>query len=176
MKSLVLSALAFVLAAPAFAASEVYYVQPMNCVGLVQGDTSRISDDYTQILMKFTSFKSTRRDGSLADSLEIQNAYFGPNEKVEENEKTWWAEGWHGAPLRKNGNRVFRKSLSGRDDDLNLTVKQVKNVRGERVEILEGFYDNGDDVGGTKGYKLRCEATVVSEDEIKRIDDATRRR
>ena len=175
MKTLVLSTLALAFGTQAFAASEIYYVQSMKCEGLVQGDTSRISDDYTKILMKFTSFKSTRRDGSLADSLEIQNAYFGPNEKVEETENTRWAEGWHGAPLRKSGQRVFRKSLSGRDDDLNLTVKYVQHRRGARIEILEGFYDNGDDVGGTKGYKLRCTANVVSEDEVKRIDDNTRR-
>lgn len=174
MKILIISALALVTSFPAFAA-EKYFVQNMVCKGEIDGNPREMHPSYTQILMVFTSFKSTRRDGSLADSLEVKNDYAGPGEKLDENSARF-GEVWQMGPLYKSGQRVFRKSLSGRDDDLNLTVKYVQHRRGANVEILEGYWSTDGDVANRKGYKLRCTANVVSEDEIKRIDDNTARR
>lgn len=175
MKTLVLAAFALAFGATdVFAASELYFVQDMECRGTVEGG-AHSGADYSQILMVFTSFKSTRRDGTLANSLEIKNDYAKLGEKMDP-ETANWGEIWQGAPLRKAGQKVFRKSLSGRDDDLELTVKYVQHRRGAQVEILEGFWSTEGDVGGRKGYNLRCTAHVVGEDEIKRIDDNTARR
>lgn len=161
-----LSALMVLATLPAFA-TDHYLVEPMLCQGKIFGDNSRVHPDYSQVLMKFTSFKSTRKDGTLVDSLQVENAYFGPDEIISP-EAAEFVEAWYMGPLKKAGNRVFRADLSGRDDDLELKVISAK----DGTETLEGTYSDPGSVAGSYGYKLTCEATIT--DKPSRVDNFAR--
>jgi hypothetical protein len=156
------------LATVPVSAAENYLVEPMLCEGRIYGDTSRISPDYFQVLMKFTSFKSTRKEGGLADSLQVENAYFGPGETIIP-EQADFMETWYMGPLKKSGARVYRSSLTGRGDDLELKVISTSGS----AEILEGNFENPHTVAGAHGYKLKCKSKVV--ETPSRIDDNTSR-
>ena len=160
-----LSALLALAALPAIA-PDAYLVEPMLCQGRIFGDTSKVHPDYSQVLMKFTSFKSTRKDGSLADSLQIENAYFGPDETVQP-ESAQFVETWYTGPLKKKGGQVTRASLSGRSDRLELKVLATTG----HTEKLEGEYVIPHGVTGPYGYRLDCTATVV--ENPSRVDNFT---
>jgi hypothetical protein len=162
-----LSALLALATLPAIA-SDAYLVEPMLCQGRIFGDTSRVHPDYSQVLMRFISFKSTRKDGSLADSLQIENAYFGPEETVLLDSADF-VETWYTGPLRKKGDQVNRSALSGHGDGLELKVSATNG----NTEKLEGDYLIPHGVTGSYGYHLSCTATVV--ENPSRVDNFTAR-
>ena len=153
-KILLLSLIAF------SAKAELYTVDPMICKGKLIGDTTQVHTSYTKLLQKFESFQSTRRDGTLANSLEVSNSYASPGERLDVSTASW-GEVWQMGPLSLKGKNVVRKDLSGRGDDLALTITGTKTVNGKRVDTLKGTWMNPNSVAGSYGYQLECQATVV---------------
>lgn len=149
-----------------------YITDPMYCAGKIIGNSRHVHSDYSQILVKYSTFFSVRRDRSKALSLEVSNAYFGPTEKIDVT-KASYGEVWYMAPLAIDGNLVFRTSLSGREDDLNLKVVGSRSTRNGRVDQLVGTWMLPNTPAGSYGYALKCEARVVSTPT--RIIDLTRK-
>ncbi|MCX6124791.1 MAG: hypothetical protein NTV34_08585 [Proteobacteria bacterium] len=150
--------------------SSVYLVEPMLCGGKIDNRPSSMDPSYSQILMKFVSFKSKRAGGQWVDSLVVSNDYFGPSEKINYDSDKHGEE-WFMGPLSISADKVTRKSLSGRNDELVLTVTGTYVKSGKRVQILEGTYSPNGTVVGSYVYNLKCTATVVSEPS--RRDDRT---
>lgn len=166
MKRIATAILATVIASSAQAAT--YLVEPMLCGGRIEKRPGEIHPDYSKILMKFVSFKSKRTDGQWVDSLSVSNDYFGPNEPIDYDTEHFGEE-WFMGPLSISGKQVSRKSLSGRNDDLNLKIKNSIRQNGKRIDTLEGTY--APNKSGSYVYKLNCKATVVTEPS--RRDDNT---
>jgi len=147
-----------------------YFVEPMTCIGGLQDpEAYRGADSYRAIKMIFTSFKSTRIDGSLADSLEVRNFYGKTIKEVESSER--YGEEFHMGPLRKDQSQVYRQELSGRDDDVVLEIKKTVREDGVRTDTLEGTYTLEGTTIGDYGYDLKCTAHVVKTPS--RVDDFT---
>ena len=150
--------------------SSVYLVEPMLCGGKIDKRPSSMDPSYSQILMKFVSFKSKRTDGQWVDSLVVRNDYFGPSEKINYDTDNYGEE-WFMGPLSISADKVTRKSLSGRNDNLALTITGTTVKNGKKVQTLEGTYSPNGTVVGSYVYNLKCTATVVSEPS--RRDDRT---
>jgi hypothetical protein len=170
-KMFFLSVLVFASVSQAFAAVP-YFVEPMNCKGKIVGNTGQVHSSYFQIGMQLKSFLSRRADGKLASSLEVKNSYFGPHERVVFDPEHY-SEQWFMGPLAREGKHVVRKNLSGRGDDLKLTVVETRVNGGLKRERLVGTYMNPNSVAGSYGYELQCVATVVAEPST--VVDNTRR-
>lgn len=149
MLKVVLSLL--VLVSPAFAAKLL--VEPMTCKAVQTSE-----DGYGNFTMTFLSFKSTKRDGSLVDSLEIQR----PSH----------SDGYY-SPLYISDQGVITKNLGGFDEKLRLTAVDYDpdNEDYPYTLKLKGKLTAKGTVVGDTSYRLTCTATVV--DTVKRIDDAT---
>lgn len=137
----------------AMAASQDFYVDPMYCVGQITGNTQSIHPSYFQIFMKLESVYSKRSDGSLAPTLIVSNDY-GYKGQLFNPKTAKWGEVWYMGSLQQQGYSVFRKNLSGRNDDLSL--KAVSGVSSKLK--LEGTYRLG-----SYGYNLQCSALVVAQ-------------
>jgi|GEM_PF-6790007 len=173
MKTLIVSLFALTLNATNVFAADLYLVEPMVCRGEIIGNPREMHPSYAQLLMVVTSFKSTRRDGSLADSLEIRNDYAARGEKMDP-ETANFGEVWQRSPMYVKGDSVFHPSVSGRDDQLKLKIRsKVINRNGTETHTLTGYLSTEGDVAGRKGYQLECKAVVV--ENVKRVDDNTRR-
>jgi hypothetical protein len=157
------------LSAQAFADS-FYLVEPMICKGKRFG-AQQASDDYAQLVIRFTSFRSTRRDGTLANSLQVETFYFAPDEDTTIDADSA-GERWHLSPLRRDGSRVYHPSLSGRDDRLELRILESSRRQGAVTHTLVGQYIVSGSVVGDYAYKLSCVARVVKTPS--RVDDYTR--
>lgn len=153
-----------------------YHVQSMICVGTITSQTNnRVDPSYSRIGIKLTSFKSTRKHGTLADSLEWINTYANPGEKLDLNFKNY-SERWYLSPLYINDyGEVYKLDVSGRGENLRLKIFESKSARGTNVlrkDILIGSLSNPNSVAGSYGYALNCEAIVVSQPQL--IMDFTR--
>lgn len=157
----------------AVSTDNLYLVEPMICIGLIDKQPSSMNNDYRQILMKLVSFKSKRTNGTFANSLEVNNDYAPKTVKMDP-ESDNYSEQWYMGPLSIQGDKVIRKNLSGRNDDLNLkiTSRTVKN--GKVTHELSGTYGLEGTVVGSYKYNMKCTATVVTEPS--RRDDNTSRK
>lgn len=149
----------------AHAVANTYIVDPMICRGKMLA-TSQAHPSYTELMQRFVSFYSTRRDGTRALSLETSNVYGEPGEVIPTT-----AEGqevWYGAPLRLDGKKVSAPDIVG---ELDLTIVSSRRVRGKKIDTLRGRWMKSGDVVRGHGYELECEATVVARPS--RVDDYT---
>lgn len=152
---------AILLISGTFASADVkYLVQSMICKGTITSLLgNQVHPSYSQIGIKLTSFKSMRRDGVLVDSLEWLNTYAGPAEKLDLS-FNGYSEQWFMAPLYMNSNKEVYK------EDLRLKIVSSQPAYGTNVirkDFLVGTYGRPNSVAGSYGYKLTCEATVVSQ-------------
>ena len=161
MKNIALT-LILTLASSAAFASSLYIVEPMNCTGQIYGDTSQVDPSYTQLALTINSARSMRKDGTLANSIEVNEEYFGPKEAVTFKHVAGTG-GWYMGPLTIELDQVTRKNVSGRGDDLNLKVVGTYHKHGRSYDKLEGTWFQPDSVAGAYGYKLTCAAVVVEE-------------
>lgn len=152
-KSLLFLAIAFGSMA---AHADLYVVDPMICRGKLMPN-ARVHESYTELLQKFESFTSMRRNGTPAPSLEVSNAYGNPGEQLEEASARW-GEVWQMAPLRVKGNKVTHPNFVG---TLDLTITSSKTAGGTRTDTLTGVWFQGDSVAGGHGYNVTCTANVV---------------
>ena len=135
----------------------LYIVDPMICRGQLL-PSSGAHESYTVLLQKFESFRSTRRNGTLAPSLEVSNTYGNPGEVI--NERTAVGqEVWQLAPLRVTGNKVTHPSFVG---ELDLTITQTVTRNGKRTDTLRGTWLQSGSVVSGHGYNLTCTAKVVA--------------
>ena len=156
----------------AFAAeSRLYFVEPMQCTGEIYGETARVPKGFYKIHIQLVSFKSTRLDGSLANSLEVAMNFYHMEEAIDLNASEFDDILYMG-PLVKSDDKVKRKSLSGRNDHLDLKISERSRVEGKRVDHLTGTYFIPESAEGAYGYKLECEARVVRTPT--RVDDFRR--
>lgn len=156
-----------------FANTDLYFVEPMLCQGKMIKRPDEMRHDYTQILMKLTSVKSRQANGTFADSLVINNAYFKNDEAIDLNTQEF-AEEWIVGPLRVTGDRiVYRNRVSGGDDNLRLKIGNSRKKGVEKIQELNGVYDVVESVYGTYTYEFKCQAAVVETPSavIDRIED-----
>jgi hypothetical protein len=164
MKTLSLIALSLVLVSSAHAEAAKYIVESLVCVGKINQQPAGMHDDYVQMVLKVTSFRSMRKDGSLADSTETGIEYFNKNAKVNRY-VTSFGEVFYSAPLYRFGNKV--KNVDG---DLNLTITEGAEKTLGSMKLV-GTYGRKESVVGSYFYNLDCSANVVKKST--RIDDLT---
>ncbi len=150
---------------PASSIGDLYLVEPMLCSGKVASKPASMQEDYVNITMQFTSFLAKRKDGSFANSLEVKNGY-GSNSSVGD-------EVWYMSPLRKINQTVHHDALSGRNDELDLTIEKTETKGGQTVQTLRGTWAPDGTVVGNYTYNLNCTATLVKKPS--RVDDLTRK-
>lgn len=148
------------------AAVQKYIVQDLNCVGKINQKPAYMQDDYVKMVLKVTSFRSMRKDGTLADSAEFGIAYFHKNAKVDRYTDRSH-EGWFGSSLLRDGTTVFNS-----DRDLNLVIVEGAEKTLGRMK-LKGTYGRTNTPVGSYFYNLDCYADVVK--KTSRIDDYTNR-
>jgi hypothetical protein len=147
----------------------LYLVEPMICGGVIRKKPADMHGDYGKIMMQFLSFKSRKRDGSWVDSLEVSNDYIAQFEEWPDS-MGQAGERWLMGPLRMTQNTVYRNSLSGRDDDLELEIIDARtNKNGEVEHTLKGTYRHDNSVVGPYVYDLDCVAVVVNNPK-RRVD------
>ena len=134
--------------------SEIYLVDTMECDGTRTTDNG-LGDRLNKISMYFTSMKSTRQDGSLADALVI--------------EVTGWSE-LYTSPLYVRNNRI-RKSTGAYDGMIDLQIVSTETKNEVRTDTLTGTFSEEGTVVGDTNFDLKCTANVVQ--EVSRIDDMT---
>jgi len=162
MKTL-LAVLTLATVLPSYAG--LYTVDPMICRGKLLPNT-RVHESYTELLQRFVSFSSTRRNGTLAPSLEVSNVYGNPGQVISATADG--QEVWQLKPLRLNGNKVTHPDFVG---ELQLTIVSSKTVGGKRTDTLRGNWIQSGSVVGGHGYELNCTANVVKTPS--RVDDMT---
>jgi hypothetical protein len=156
-KTIVLAALACIASSPALssaASKKIYLVEPMTCKG------KRTSErGYDNIELTFTSFKSTRRDGSKANSLEVSTSY---------------SSNLYTGPLYLADGRFIKKELGAYDEHMDLKVVRSSDITDKgRKDILRGTLTAKGTVVGDTSYDLVCVAQVVN--KVSRVDDFTAR-
>lgn len=156
---------------PAAQRGDLYLVESMTCTGKINKKPDYMHTDYVSIAMKFTSFQSKRKDGSVADSLEIRYKYTG--QKLAKPDFENLKGVWFASPLRKIGDEVYRDDMTGHDEDLELKVTSTDSRDGKTIENLVGTWNRGDGRPGGYLYNLECQANVVQ--KVSRIDDRASR-
>ena len=139
-------------------AAQKIYVDKLECTGPVVNKPSSMHPSYSTIFIEVQSFRSMRRDGTLADSTDWAFGY-GKKEDV-------GGERWYNGNLMRSGNKVFRT-----DEGLALTIDESYQDKQYGFIRLTGTYGRQGTVVGDYYYKLKCTARVVKKPS--RIDDYT---
>lgn len=145
--------------ASAYAAGELYIVEPMICQGVLNQRPPQWDPSYDKASVKVTSFKSMRRDCTLADSSATNSEYFRADETITVDPKPEIA-GWYGAPLKKYGNKVVL-SNGAWPGEAELTIVSSKTTFAGSTDILEGRQMILQKDGQDYYYDFKCEALVV---------------
>lgn len=170
MKNTVLS-IALALTGSLAQAGSLYLVEPMKCIGTKVGG-GNVHPSFAQVAMTLTSFRSMRRDGSLANSLQVSNVYFNPAEKVVFGQPG--QEEWFLSPLKLTDSEVSHLSLGSPNESLRLhIVSRGSEYLGRRTDKLEGTWGRPGSVAGDYSYSLKCQAIVVA--KASKILDYTNR-
>lgn len=139
-----------------------YIVEPMICKGKIFGNTAQVHPSYAQIMMKFNNFYSTRKDGSLALSLNVQNDYAPEGYRMDEDNASW-VESWFMGPITRDGNEINDKVLVS-FQTLKLKITQSRELEdGRKLQILDGLLLIKYGSVGNYGYRLKCKAIVVKQ-------------
>jgi len=151
MNKAVLSLGLFLVVSQSFGA--MILVEPMTCKAKQTSE-----DGYGDFTMTFTSFKSTRKDGTLANSLEI--------------ERPSHSNGYT-SPLYISKDGVITKELGAYNEKVTLTAKNYDKDRTDYPYTLKlkGELTAEGTVVGDTSYNLTCTANVVK--KVSRIDDYT---
>lgn len=152
MKSLKVILFSGVLFA-SIAQADNYYVDSMICKGPVVNAPDWMHDSYSNIVIKFTSFLSKRRDGSLVPSLRVANDYA---KNAKDLAKDPGGEVWFMPSLKVAGSRVtgdegtYQFEITGRQGSFDLLDRRMWN------DTLVGKYGKG-----AYYYSLKCKAQVI---------------
>jgi len=167
MKRILLFSLISFLSASLSHAKGLYFVEPMICVGKLQEPIPKqIHKDYYQVVLKFVSFWSTKKNGKKAPSLEINIDWFHADEEVDPN-TTRFGTTWYSNPLRRlNNNRIYATGWTWKDNFEDFEIIASKNdTDGAREDLLTGTFLAS--FGTT--YDLNCTAIPVNSPS--RVDD-----
>jgi hypothetical protein len=140
LKMIILSSVLFT----SMAQADNYYVDSMMCSGPVVNAPDWMHDSYSNIVIKFTSFLSKRKDGSLVPSLRVGNDYA---KLAKDLSKDPGGEVWFMPSLKVSGTRV-----TGNEGSYQL---EITNRRGS-TDTLVGKYGKG-----AYYYALKCKAQVI---------------
>lgn len=148
-----------VLSASAQAAGDLYIVEPMVCKAVINQRPPGWADSYDKAGVKVTSFKSMRRDCTLADSSATNPEYFRADETITIDPKPEIA-GWFDAPLKKYGNKVVLANGAWPGEVELMIVSSTPTFAGS-TDILEGRQMILQKDGQDYYYDFKCEALVV---------------
>ncbi len=157
-------------------ADGVYCVEEMVCVVSMKSPPQSMHPDFHHRVIEIKTFKSTRRDGSLVDSLQMGDFPAGPTKPS--LQQAWdqadFLYGNYGRPMTIHGLTVTLSwgPTSNFSEGVNLEIVGIKKGQGYRVHRLRGTEVITGDVVGSFRQNYECEAHVV--DELSRVDDYTR--
>jgi len=167
-----------VLAGDRRCAAGVYCADEMVCVRTVSyPQPTSMHPDYYNSVVSVKTLKSTRRDGSLVDALQISDDPVGP--KTPSVKAAWsmasFNSGNYGAPMRVKGNQVILPwgPTSNFSQGVRFTIVASRLQNGHRLDVLRGQEHVKGDLVGSYSSTYVCEAKVVT--QLSRIDDFTSR-
>lgn len=143
------------------AAPELYFVEPMVCTGAVNQRPPGWARSYDQAGVNITSFKSMRKDCTLADSSSTSASYFEKGETVTVSSKPEVAD-WFDRPLLKDGDTVSLPNGAWPGEvELKIINSGIVAVGGKRTDILKGRQMILKKDGQEYYYDFTCTANVV---------------
>ncbi len=161
LRSLLATLGLLLIGAAAQAAPELYFVEPMVCTGAVNLRPPGWARSYDQAGVNITSFKSMRKDCTLADSSSTSANYFEKGETVTVSSKPEVAD-WFDRPLLKDGDTVSLPNGAWPGEmELKIINSGIVAVDGKRTDILKGRQLIMKKDGQEYYYDFTCTATVV---------------
>ncbi|MFN8789824.1 MAG: hypothetical protein ACK5Y2_00030 [Bdellovibrionales bacterium] len=159
MKNAYLVVIVSLLSSVSFAQAKMYLVEPMKCTGRLVSNNPSMHPSWKNKIYEweFTSFKSTRRGGTLADSLEIKSSTTSYG---------------YTSPLFIERDGSIKKQIGAYRETLRLQVVSSRaDGHGNRIDHLVGTVEAIDTVVGDTAYNVNCTARVVK--KVTRIDNHT---
>lgn len=143
------------------AAPEIYLVEPMVCKGELNASIPGWADSYNRVGLKVTSFRSMRKNCTLADSTATVPEFFEKTEQIA-TAMTPEIGNWFNHALTKDGDKVLIPSGAW-TNDVELKVTGSKEVDGKRIDTLVGREVVLNKDGKEYFYDYTCEAIVVEQ-------------